>query len=229
MADYQLSIDLRTDKGKGVARKLRASGRIPGVFYGGNATPCPIALDPRALDNVIHTSSAGMNTLMDLKGGGELDGKLVLIKDVQRDPVRGNLLHADLYAVDVTKTIQVQVPVHLDGNPLGVVNDGGIMDHSLREVELSCLPGAIPEELRLDVSGLGLGDSLHVRDIGLPDGVVLVSDSDLPVVSVVAPRVEEEKAPEEEEGAEAAAAEGAEGAAPAADAGDGDEKKSDEG
>jgi large subunit ribosomal protein L25 len=231
VADYQLAIERRSDKGKGVARKLRAAGRIPGVFYTSDASAHPIALDPRALENVIATSSAGMNTLIDLSGGGELDGKLVLVKDVQRDPIRGTLLHADLYGVDVTRTIQVSVPVHLEGNPTGVVNSGGIMDHALREVELSCLPGAIPEELRLDVSGLDLGDSFHVRDIALPESVVLVSDSDLPVVSVVAPRVEEEAKPAEEEedaeGVEAAAAEGE--AAPAAEASEGGGESKSEG
>ena len=225
MADYQLAIELRENKGKGVARKLRADGRIPGVFYSSKDTNAqPITLDPRALDRVIQTSSAGMNTLMDLTGGGSLDGTLVLVKDVQRDPVRGELLHADLYGVDVTKALQVSVPVSLEGNAIGVVNDGGIMDHALREVELSCLPNAIPEELRLDVSELALGASLHVRDIALPDGVELVSDGDLPVVSVVAPRVEEEKVVEDDEaegeGEGAAPAEG--GDAPAADAGDAD-------
>ena len=231
MADYQLAIELRSDKGKGVARKMRAAGRIPGVFYSGDANAQPIVLDPRALENVITTSSAGMNTLIDISGGGELDGKLVLVKDVQRDPVRGTLLHVDLYGVDVTKTIQVSVPVHLEGNPTGVVNSGGIMDHAMREVELSCLAGAIPEELRLDVSGLDLGDSFHVRDIALPEGVELVSDRDLPVVSVVAPRVEEEEKPAEEEedleGDEAAAADG-EAAPGAEDAEGGGESKSED-
>lgn len=226
MADYQLAIELRTDKGKGVARKLRAGGRIPGVYYASGASPRPLTLDRGALDRLITTSSAGMNTLIDLAGGGDLDGKLVLVKDVQRDPVKGTLLHADLYGVDISKTIEVSVPVHLDGHPVGVVRDGGIMDHALREVELSCLPMVIPEELRLDVSNLLLGDSLHVRDIVLPEGVELVSDRDLPVVSVVAPRVEEEEKPaEEEEAAEGEVAAAAGEGAGASEAGEGDKSE----
>jgi len=139
----------------------------------------------------------------------------VLIKELQRDPVQRNLLHADFYAVDLTKEIEVKVPLHLTGSAAGLMN-GGIVDHQLREIEISCLPTAIPESFTLDVSALDVGDSLHVRDIVLPEGVTLVSDPDLGVVSVVIPA----KA-EEEVAAEAAAAEGAaataegEGAAPA--------------
>jgi large subunit ribosomal protein L25 len=215
VADYQLAIEVRTQRGKGAARKLRASGRIPGVFYSGAATAVAVDLDPHALEVVFATSAAGMNTLIDLKGGGDLDGKLVLVKDVQRDPVKGTLLHADFYGVDVRKVIQVSVPIRLTGTPVGVALNDGILDHALRELELSCLPQAIPQEIVADVSALDIGNSLHVRDLVLPEGVELESDPDLPVVSVVPPRVEEEAAPAEEvlvEGEAAAPAEGAEGA-----------------
>ncbi len=227
MADYQLAIETRTDTGKGVARKLRAAGRIPGVFYAGGTSPHAIELDPSELEHLITTSSAGMNTLIDLKGGGELDGKLVLVKDVQRDPIGGALLHADLYGVDVTRTIQVSVPVRLIGIPVGVSQDGGIMDHALREVECTCLPTGIPEELRIDVGELALGASLHVRDIPLPEGIEVESNRDLPVVSVVAPRVEEEEKPAEDEEAVEGEGEG-EGEGDVAESGEaskGDESK----
>jgi large subunit ribosomal protein L25 len=213
VADYQLAIERRTLTGKGAARKLRARGRIPGVFYTSAAAAVPVDLDPHALENVFATSAAGMNTLIDLAGGGDLDGKLVLVKDVQRDPVKGMLLHADFYGVDVRRAIQVRVPIRLTGTPVGVALNDGILDHALRELELSCLPQAIPQEIVADVSALDIGNSLHVRDLVLPGGVELESDPDLPVVSVVPPRVEEEAAPTEEvlvEGEAAAAAEGAE-------------------
>jgi large subunit ribosomal protein L25 len=213
VADFQLAIQLRTQKGKGAARKLRATGRIPGVFYSGTAGAVAVDLDPLALEDVFSTSEAGMNTLIDLTGAG-LDGKLVLVKDVQRDPVRGTLLHADFYGVDVRKAIQVSVPIRLTGIPVGVSLHDGILDHALRELELSCLPQAIPREIVADVSALDIGNSLHVRDLTLPEGVELESDPDLPVVSVVPPRVEEEAAPAEEvlvEGEAAPTAEGAEG------------------
>jgi large subunit ribosomal protein L25 len=227
VADYQLAIELRTQKGKGAARKLRARGRIPGVFYSGAAVAVPVELDPHSLEDVFSTSAAGMNTLIDLAGGGDLHGKLVLVKDVQRDPVRGTLLHADFYGVDVKKAIQVKVPIRLTGVPVGVALHDGILDHALRELELSCLPQAIPQEVVADVSALDIGNSLHVRDLTLPEGVELESDPDLPVVSVVPPRVEEEAAPAEEvlvegEAAAAAAGAGAEGA------GEGGETESDD-
>lgn len=203
MSEHALSIEARTETGKGSARKLRAKGMIPGIFYGGGAEPRPVQMNAHDLVRMLETSSAGINTLVDLKGGG-LDGKVVLVKELQRDPVNGAALHADLYAVDVDRLVTVDVPVHLVGTAAGI-KMGGIVDHSLREVELECLPRAIPEELRLDVSALEMGDSLHVRDIPLPEGVELLTDPDLPVVSVVAPRVEEEETPAEgEEAAEGA-------------------------
>ena len=225
MSDYELAVEVREGNGKGIARKLRASGRIPGVCYGGSEGPRSIHLDPHVLDRVITRSAAGVNTLIDLKGGG-LDGKVVLVKELQRDPVKGTLLHADLYAIDVDKTVEVEVPIHLSGTPVGVELGGGILEHSLRELELECLPRAIPEEIRADVSGLQLGDSLHVRDLVLPEGVTLVSDPDLSVVSVVAPRVEEEPTVEGEAVAVVGEGEG-EGAA-REEAGEGGESESQE-
>lgn len=211
MADYQLEIQAREGRGKGAARKLRAAGRIPGICYGRDTQSVAISVDPRALARLLATSDAGTNTLIDLRGDG-LDGKTVLLKELQRDPVSGRPLHADFYAVDLARTVEVSVPVHLTGRAVGV-EMGGILDHSLREIELECLPTAIPKELTVEVSELNVGDSVHVRDIALPEGVELLSDPDLSVVSVVAPAVVEEAAPAEgvEEGAEPAEGEAAEG------------------
>jgi large subunit ribosomal protein L25 len=208
MAENQIAVELREGIGKGVARKLRAVGLIPGVFYGQGKSQA-ISLEPRPLERLLASSSAGLNTLINLTGGGALDGKQVLVKDLQRDPVRGTLLHADLYAIDVKQVVHVSVPIHLTGIPQGVTLDAGILDQVIREIELECLPTAIPEELPVDVTSLGLGDSLHVRDIALPAGVTLLTDADLSVASVAQPKAaEEEAAPVEgeEEGAEAAAA-----------------------
>jgi large subunit ribosomal protein L25 len=207
MAENQIAVELREGIGKGVARKLRAAGLIPGIFYG-QGTSQAISLEPRPLERLLASSAAGLNTLINLKGGGALDGKQVLVKDLQRDPVRGTLLHADLYAIDVKQVVHVSVPIHLTGTPEGVALDGGILDQVIREIELECLPTAIPEELPVDVTSLALGASLHVRDIALPSGVTLLTDGDLSVASVAQPKAaEEEAAPAEaeEEGAEAAA------------------------
>jgi large subunit ribosomal protein L25 len=216
VAENALVVAARKETGKGVARKLRGAGRIPGVCYGGSASSVPITLDPRALERLLTRSDAGVNTLIDLKveGGGEFDGRVVLLKELQRDPVSGRFLHADLYAVDLEQTVSVSVPICLTGIAEGVTM-GGILDQSLRELDLECLPRSIPEEIPVDVTALGLGQSLHVRDLMMPEGVTLISDLDISVVSVVAPAAVEEAAPAEEEVALAEGEEApAEGEAP---------------
>jgi large subunit ribosomal protein L25 len=217
-----ISVEVRDASGKGVARKLRAAGRIPAVLYGQGRAPVALALEPRGLERLLH--SEGHNALFDLDGAEPVKGRTVLVKALQRHPVRGELMHADLYEIDVSKTITVSVGIHLVGTPVGVSLDGGLVEHTLREVELDCLPGSIPDFLDLDVGELQLGETLHVSDLRLPDGVEMKTQTELAVVSVVAPRVEEEpiveELPEGEEGV-VAAAEGEEGAAPVEGGGEG--------
>lgn len=221
MGDHALSVEVREHTGKGMGRRLRAGGRIPAILYGRGRESVPISLDPRLLEKLLATSDAGMNTLIDLAvaGRSDLAGRVVLVKELQRHPVRGSLLHADFYEVDLTKTIEVSVPIHVVGTAVGVALDGGILDQALRELEIECLPRAIPDQIDVDVSALMIGQSIHVRELSLPEGVKLLSDPDLSVVSVVAPAAEivpevaaAEVAPEVEG---EAPAEGAEGEAPA--------------
>jgi large subunit ribosomal protein L25 len=219
VADVALDVEIRTGKGKGVARKLRGAGRIPGVCYARGKAPLPVTLDPKRLEKLLASSATGINTLIDLRvaGGGDYHGRVVLVKELQRDPLSKHYLHADLYAVDLEQTIEVAVPIHVTGSAPGVTN-GGILDQALRELQVECLPRAIPEQIVVDVSSLEIGMSLHVRDLTLPEGVKLVSDADLSVVSVVVPAAEEAAAAATPaEGEAVAAAEGAEGAAPAAE------------
>jgi len=214
VADTHLEVEAREQTGKGVARKLRAANKIPAVLYGGGRPAFSLALNPFHLQKVLHDSEMGMNTLIDLKvtGHAELDGKTVMVRELQRDPVKGSFVHADLYEVDLSQKIEVNVPIHVTGKSAGV-ELGGILDHALREIEVKCLPRAIPDEFVLDVTPLELGDSLHVRDIELPEGVELISDAALSIISVVAPAKEEEPTVEAvAEGEEGEAAEGAEGA-----------------
>jgi len=226
VAENALQIEVRDAVGKGAARKLRAKGRIPAVCYGNARETVGLAIDPAALRKLLDSSEAGMNTIISLRGGGSLDGTMVLVKELQREPVRGAYLHADFYTVDVTQRVEVEVPVHITGKAVGVVDSGGVLDQALREIELSCLPLSIPTELIADVSSLDIGDSLHVRDIPLPEGVELLSDPELSVVSVVAAMKEEEEiAPEE--GVEVAEAVDGEKKKDAADDGDDGDKKED--
>jgi large subunit ribosomal protein L25 len=230
VGEFALGVELRKEHGKGVARKLRAAGRIPAVCYRRNAEPVPVSLDPKELDLLLRNASSGINTLIDLKvtGGGDFDGRQVLVKELQRDPISGAYLHADLYAVDLQQKIHVSVPINLTGTAIGVSLGGGVLDYATRELDVECLPNAIPEEFTIDVSEIEIGQSLHVRDIVVPEDVEVLNDPDVTVMSVVAPVAIEEEAPaeEEEEGEEGAvdAEATAEGAAPEESA----EKKSDD-
>ncbi len=205
MSENQLVVERREATGKGVARKLRAAGRIPAVLYGQGTAPLPLSLDPIALDRQLHRSESGANTLFDLVGEG-LAEKVVLVKAVQRDPVRGEPLHADLYEVNLAQTVEVEIPLHVVGTAKGVALSGGILDHALRSLSIECLPRAIPDEIQVDVSELDVGEVLHVRDLPLPEGVTLLDDPDLSVASVVAPAAAEEEPTVAEGEAEAAAA-----------------------
>ncbi len=218
MGDTSLAVEIREATGKGAARQIRRGGRIPGVVYGATFESVSITLDPTVLDKLIKTSHAGVNTLIDLEGPKQVSGKTVLVKELQREPVRGDLMHADLFEVNVTETVRVSIPIHLEGIPHGVTM-GGLLDHALREIEIECLPRAIPDEIVVDVAALDVGDSIHVSDLTLPAGIELHTPEDLSVVSVVAPLAEEEPTVDEE--AEAAeVAEGEEGATPEGDAAD---------
>jgi large subunit ribosomal protein L25 len=210
VGEVSLVVEPRAGTGKSVTRKLRAAGRMPAVVYGRGQQARPVALDPEALARILHASHSGINTLIDLR----LEGResVVLVREIQRDPVSGSWIHADLFEVDLQQTIQVRVPLHFVGRPIGVEN-GGILDHPMRELEVECLPRAIPDSIEVDVSALDVGDSIHVRDLSLPEGAKVISDPDLAVASVVLPKAEEEK-PIEVAPVEGAPAEGA--AAPAA-------------
>ena len=204
----QLAVEVRETGGKGVARKLRVAGRIPAVLYGQGKDPLSLTLEPRVLEKLL--KDEGHNALVDLEGAG-VGSRTVLVKSLQRHPVRGELMHADFFEINVTETITVSIALHLVGTPVGVSMDGGIVDHQLREVELDCLPRAIPESIDIDISELELGATLHVSDLVLPGGVEMKTHAELAVVSVVAARVEEEAAPvvEGEEGEEVAEGEAA--------------------
>jgi large subunit ribosomal protein L25 len=194
VAENVLGAEPRDGVGKGVNRKLRASGRIPGVVYGKRRDPQSIQLDPAALEKLLRGSGAGLNTLIDLSVGGRTD--TVLVKELQRHPVKGSFWHVDFYQVDLSRKITVSVPIHFVGKARGV-EFGGILDHPLRELEVECLPRAIPEFVEVDVSSLEIGQAIHVSELRLPEGVEVKTDGALPVASVVLPAAEVEAAPAE--------------------------------
>ena len=221
MSEKVLAVELREGTGKSVTRKLRRAGLVPAVIYGHGKATFSLSFDPTSLETILKNSDAGVNTLIGLEGDSSISGKTVLVKELQRDPVKGMLMHADLFEVDPEEKIAVSVPVHVTGTAEGITM-GGILDHALREVELECLPSAIPDAIELDVTSLNLGDSIHVRDLVVGEGISVRTNEDLPVVSVILPTVVEEEpevSDEELEGEEAAGAEGEGGSGGAADSG----------
>ena len=203
MADVSIALESRSGTGKSYNRKLRAKGRVPGVVYGSGKEPVSVSFDPKVLEAKLSQSHAGINTLFDLEGDSAVANRVVMVKDLQREPVRGEVLHADFYEIDLTERLHVSVPVHLSGSAPGLI-EGGVIEHALRELELACLPNAIPDEVIADVSELELGQSLHVADIDLPEGVELVSHPELSVVSVLLPKAITEDVVEPAEGEEVA-------------------------
>ena len=203
MADVSIALESRSGTGKSYNRKLRAKGRVPGVVYGSGKEPVSVSFDPKVLEAKLSQSHAGINTLFDLEGDASVANRVAMVKDLQREPVSGAVLHADFYEIDLTERLHVSVPVHLSGSAPGLI-EGGVIEHALRELELACLPNAIPDEVIADVSELELGQSLHVADIQLPEGVELVSNPELSVVSVLLPKAITEDVVEPAEGEEVA-------------------------
>jgi large subunit ribosomal protein L25 len=146
-----------------------------------------IALDRTRFERMLEESGSGVNTLIELEGSSPAAGRTVIAKELQREPVRGGVIHVDLYEVDLTEKIEVSVPIHLVGTAAGVVL-GGVLDQQQRDLHLLCLPSAIPDEIEFDISSLELGDSLHVRDLAVPAAAELVTDSELTVATVLVPR-----------------------------------------
>ncbi len=187
MGDVTFAVEARETTGKGAARRLRQRGLVPGVVYGGGRGATPIAFEVAKFERLLATSHGGVNTLIDLTGGSTATGRTVIAKELQREAVRGRITHVDFYEIDLKTKIEVEVPIHLTGTPLGVVN-GGVLDQQLRELELMCLPNAIPDSIEVDVSGMDLGSTLHVADLVIPPGVDVMSESDLTVATVLIPR-----------------------------------------
>ena len=184
-----LEATTRESRGKNEARRLRASGRIPAVIYGGADGAEAIAVDPKILSRILHSGS-GVNTIigLDLAGKGVTQ---VLVKEFLLDPIKHNLLHADFYRVQMDKALTVTVSIVLKGEPKGVKIQGGIVDFPHREVEIESLPGEIPDSLPVDISELMIGQGVRLKDLAEGAKWTPVSDPETLLVHVVPPRVEE--------------------------------------
>jgi large subunit ribosomal protein L25 len=182
-----LNATARTGSGKGGARKLRATGKVPAVVYGHGDKNVPLALDRHELELLLHAISVENTVISLVTDGGA--GKDVLIRDVQMHPYRPEVLHVDFIQLHAGEVIRMKIPVRLSGNPAGVRDEGAVLDQVIYDLEVECLPGNIPEAFEVDVSNLGVGESVRVHDVSLPN-VRILADGELPIASVVPPTVE---------------------------------------
>ena len=187
MPEFVVPAESRSETGKNVNRRLRSRGLIPGVVYGMGKDAVAVAVSPRELGAILKSAS-GENTLFDLDLGGTR--RKVILKEFQREPLRGQLLHADFYEVALDKLLEVKVHVELTGVPVGVKLQGGLVDFVTRELELECLPADIPEKILVDIAHLELGKHFRVSDLKLGDKVKVLTEADIVIAHVVLPRAE---------------------------------------
>jgi len=232
MRRVELEVDVRREAGKGVARTLRRQGRVPAVLYHAGASVL-LNVDEKAVEKLFHTG-AGEHVLITLKinDGGAQRNCIAVVRDCQRDPITDRVLHVDLFEISLDKPLRVAVPIHVIGDVPAGVKEGGVLHHHIRQVEVECLPLAVPDNVQIDASALLINQSLHVRDLAVDGAVRLLTPADQVLVSVAAPISEakleqlltatakETKEPEllkkEKKEGEEVAAEGAAAAKPAA-------------
>jgi len=219
MANLKLRANLRTERGSRASRRLRREGLVPGTVYGKGEAATAFVVEDREFRRLMREGARG--NIVDLTVGDDTTIP-TLLKDLQRDPIRGDLLHIDLQQVDLKAAIDSPVPIVLTGSSVGV-REGGILDQTLREIVVRALPDELPDSLEIDVSELDVGDTVTVSDLVAPEGVEVLGDSEASIASITLPRavVEEEVVEDEElEGEEGV--EGEEGAEGASDEDSGD-------
>jgi large subunit ribosomal protein L25 len=200
---FTVEAEPREDFGKNAARRMRRTGRIPGVVYGGGGPVIPLTVDPDGIRRILHSES-GHNAIFALEIRGKAPAR-VMIRDWQSEPIHGDLLHVDLVRIALDAKLKLKVPIHVTGEPEGVKIQGGIFEFVLREIEVECLPDDIPEAITVDVTHLTIGRNLRVADLPMGTKVKVLTDTNRVVAHVVALRAEEEEKPAEV--AEAAPAE----------------------
>lgn len=224
MAKQQkLAAQTRTTSGRTAVKKIKQQGLVPAVIYGGRDKPSNLSINAREISNILsHATSEHFLVDLEIADGGSTTSRLALVQEVQHDPIKGNVLHVDFHTVKADEKLHAEIPIETIGEARGVKNFGGILEMPMHEIEVECLPKDLPEVITLDVSELGVGDAIHIKDIKFPEGVSARADEDLTVVRVAAPKVEVEPVAAEvtqpevlKEKKEDAAAPAAKGAAPA--------------
>jgi large subunit ribosomal protein L25 len=179
------------------AKKLRTEGRIPAVIYGGKAKPQSVEVNAREIGELI-VHSVSENLLVDLAIKDDANPKrLALVQEVQHHPLSGHVLHVDFHEVSPTEKVTIMVPVETTGEAAGVKNSGGVLEHVLFKLKVRALPKDLPEQVVIDVTALELNKTIHIGEVKAPEGVEILGDKHIPVVSVAVPRAEEEAAPAE--------------------------------
>jgi len=188
----KLSARTRSRIGGTVANKLKREGLIPAVIYGGREAPLPLQVGARDISTLL-SRARGENILVELEieNAGATTSRMALIQEVQHAVLSGGIVHVDFHAINMNELLHTSVPIESRGEAAGVKSFGGILEQSLRSLEIECLPKDLPEVLSIDVSGLNIGDSIHVKHIMLPEGVKALDDGDLTVFLVAAPAVVE--------------------------------------
>jgi large subunit ribosomal protein L25 len=203
MATASLNASLRSERGTGVARKLRQSGQVPAIIYGHGREPQPLAINTREVERLLGSISAG-STVIELN----MDGTTArtLIREIQRHPFKRSIVHIDFQELVAGEKVTVSVPLRFTGTADGVRNSGGILEETMHQVHVRVDPSMIPDHIDVDVTPLTIGHSFHIRDLALPEGVTILDDAGATVCDCTAPKaVTEEAAPAAEGAAEAAA------------------------
>ena len=226
----KLTAQTRSTSGRSAVKKIKSQGLVPAVVYGGHDAPISLTLNAREIGSLLaHATSEHLLVDLEINDGGTKSSRLALIQEVQHDAIRRDVLHVDFHAVKADEKLHSDIPVEPFGEADGVKNFGGILEINMHSIEVECLPKDLPDVIRIDVSALGVGDAIHIKDIQFPAGVTARGDGDLTVVRVAAPKVEVEPVPaaevaqpevlkEKKEDAAAGAKPAAGGAKPAADA-----------
>ena len=193
METLEIQVDARDPGSKQRARRLRRSGKIPGVLYGPKTQTIALELNKKEFSSRV-AGLEGSHLVRLKSNSATLVDKVALVKEMQFHPITGEVVHADLYEVDLAAKIRVQVPLHFVGKAVGVVR-GGILQPIVREIEVECLPLDIPDFFNVEVSELDIGDSAHIEDLTMPEGIKAIYESNLALVAVVPPTVEEAPTP----------------------------------
>ena len=192
MSEQVLKVELREETGKGISRRLRAAGRIPGVVFGKGIEATPVSVDLKQLTDVI-AGKGGRNHILTLECEGALNGQNVIVSDLLLDSLKGHPRTVDLHKINLADKVKVHVPVTITGNAAGV-KSGGFLDFAMHQLEVECLPVHIPAAIAVDVTELTIGHSIHVGDIPAPVGITILSDPSAAVISILGRKTAEETA-----------------------------------